>query len=348
MKARAASPPHEKLARRLTAILRRLNEGCRLVPSDLAAELKVSLRTIQRDLARFEGLGLRRVEDGYELEPTRLGQLTFGDLEAFARRAGIAGLFPTLRDGLNWSRDGRASDGVRVQGHEYEDLRGRRSDFLALQRAVVERLRVGFCFEDVVPRKVYDGVEPYGLINLKGIWYLAARHAGRTKTFSFSRIASLLVSGDYFVHDAAIAERIAAEPGAWFQDQGRRVIIEVAPPAASYFRRRRLIVHQEILADRKDGSLLVCAKVGHEQQILPIVRYWIPHVRIVEPVEMQAQLESQLLAYLGSRRLEVDSSSDPTPGLATDSCKRPTPIPAPRSSTHPEPKDPHAPERSPV
>jgi hypothetical protein len=39
--------------------------------------------------------------------------------------------------------------------------------------------------------------------------------------------------------------------------------------------------------------------VGHANQVLPIVRYWMPHLRIVSPVELQAELEEGVRGYLG-------------------------------------------------
>ena len=40
------------------------------------------------------------------------------------------------------------------------------------------------------------------------------------------------------------------------------------------------------------------AKVGHPNQILPIVRYWIPHIRVISPEGMQNEMESGLAEYL--------------------------------------------------
>lgn len=64
---------------------------------------------------------------------------------------------------------------------------------------------------------------------------------------------------------------------------------------ASYFKRRRLIANQAIEKELEDGGLIVSAKVGHLNQILPIVRYWIPHIRIISP---ETLMEGELAEYL--------------------------------------------------
>ena len=69
--------------------------------------------------------------------------------------------------------------------------------------------------------------------------------------------------------------------------------------AALYFRRRKLIANQVIEKELEDGGLIVSAKVGHANQVLPIVRYWIPHIRIISPEELQDEMEQELAGYLG-------------------------------------------------
>jgi predicted DNA-binding transcriptional regulator YafY len=72
----------------------------------------------------------------------------------------------------------------------------------------------------------------------------------------------------------------------------------VAPEVAGYFKRRKLIANQVIEKELQDGSLLVSARVGHPNQILPIVRYWIPHLRILSPESLQTDLKADLVDYL--------------------------------------------------
>ena len=68
---------------------------------------------------------------------------------------------------------------------------------------------------------------------------------------------------------------------------------------AGYFKRRKLLPHQEIDSELDGGDLVVSTNVAHADELLPIVRYWIPHVRILEPLEFQSQLEGGLANYLG-------------------------------------------------
>jgi len=66
---------------------------------------------------------------------------------------------------------------------------------------------------------------------------------------------------------------------------------------AGYFKRRKLIANQVIEKELEDGGLIVSAKVGHANQVIPIVRYWIPHIRIISPEGLQTELEKDLRNY---------------------------------------------------
>lgn len=77
------------------------------------------------------------------------------------------------------------------------------------------------------------------------------------------------------------------------------MVLSVAPPAADYFLRQKLIGGQKIVKHLEDGGLIVSGTIAHPNQILPIVRYWIPHIHVISPEGLQADLENQLRAYLG-------------------------------------------------
>jgi hypothetical protein len=71
---------------------------------------------------------------------------------------------------------------------------------------------------------------------------------------------------------------------------------------AGYFKRRKLIANQVIEKELEDGGLIVSARVGHVNQVLPIVRYWIPHIRVISPEGLQMELDRELARYVESSR----------------------------------------------
>lgn len=290
---------HDLLAWRLAAILLKLNRGERLDIGKLAEEFNVHKRTVQRDLQdRFAFLPLEKVEGLYALEPAFLGRITYRDIERFASLAGIKGLFPGLdTQFFRELFDSRLSDTLNVHEGSYEDLRSRMVDFRVLQHAIGQHRKVRFLYQKTDGRKWVE-VAPYRLINHTGIWYLAATHNGQPKSYAFTRIGSLNPLDETFTPESEITALLDREDSVWLNEKKTEVILAIAPAAATYFRRRKLIAQQVIEKELENGGLIVSGKFAHPNQILPIARYWIPHVRIISPESWQAELQHGLQTYM--------------------------------------------------
>jgi len=296
-----AQSDHDLLAWRLVSILMKLNQGERLDIASLAEEFNVHKRTIQRDLQeRFAFLPLEKTNGLYALNPAYLGRLTFRDVEHFANLAGITGLFPGLdTQFLRELFDSRLNDTFTVHEGSHEDLRQRMGDFRALQQAINERRKVRFLYQKPDEHKWVE-VAPYRLINHAGIWYLAADDGGRAKSYTFTKIASLSCLDATYPPNPAISALLDQEDSIWLNAKKTEVILAITPVAAPYFRRRKLISQQVIAKELENGGLIVSGKFAHPNQILPIVRYWIPHARIISPEGWQAELQQGLQAYLNA------------------------------------------------
>jgi len=297
---------HDTLVHRLSMILVKLNQGERLSPQSLADEFGVNLRTIQRDLnERFAYLPLEKVEGIYCIDPLYLGKLSTKDIERFACLAGVNGLFPSLStDFLRDIFDSNIQSALLVKGHNYEDLAGKEQMFRELERAIVSRRNIQISYQKADSQKIYESISPFKLMNHKGIWYLAARDGDKLKTFSFSKVESLRMLDTRFEADIGIDKKLAEEDGIWFSNDNTEVVLKVDSDVAGYFKRRRLIANQVIEKELEDGGLIVSAKVGHVNQVLPIVRYWIPHIRIISPEGLQGGMEQELHSYIDRSSLK--------------------------------------------
>jgi predicted DNA-binding transcriptional regulator YafY len=295
-----ASDNHDTLVFRLAQMLVKLNQGEKLDPRSLAEEFGVNLRTIQRDLnVRFAYLPLQKTEGLYHLDPTFLGKLTTRDVERFACLAGVRGLFPSLSDDfLRDIFDTRMQSALLVKGHNYEDLTGKETLFRQLEQAIIARRHIAISYTKDESSKKYVSLAPHKLMNHKGIWYLAARDDDKLKTFTFTRIENLRILDSHFTSDPGVDKLLTEEEGIWFGEEKKEIVLKIAREVAGYFKRRRLIANQVIEKELEDGGLIVSAKVGHPNQVLPIVRYWLPHIRVISPEGLQAEMEMAMREYL--------------------------------------------------
>jgi predicted DNA-binding transcriptional regulator YafY len=302
-------PQHDTIAYRLSQILIKLNQGDHLDPAELAEEFGTHVRTIQRDLkVRMAYLPLLKTRGRYHLEQAYLGKLNFKDIERFATLAGVKGLFPSLsRDFLQGVLSEQSEHPWLVRGHHYEDLSAQAAVFDQLEEAIRQRCILSLEMFKLGKSKAYKEVQPYRLINTKGIWYLAAVHEGKIKTFGIGKIKSVDVQAETFTHDPSVVSSVETQEGIWHSSQLQKVVLSVAPEAAEYFKRRQLIPYQNVIEEKVDGTLLIETQVGHQNQILPIVRYWIPSVRIVSPLVFQEALEEGFRRYFDAEKYDISN-----------------------------------------
>ena len=118
------------------------------------------------------------------------------------------------------------------------------------------------------------------------------------KTFSFKKISKVTDTDLAFEIDKSVSENIQNSDNTWFSHEPIEVVIKVGAEVSGYFTRRKILPNQTIVKELAEGGLLVSTKVAFDEEILKIVRYWIPHVKIISPVHLQEKLEDILKKYL--------------------------------------------------
>lgn len=291
---------NELLAIRLADILLRLNQGERLDIHELAEEHKVSLRTVQRDLnERFSFLDWNEMGPRhYSINKAKLGHLTMDDIRRFASFASIQDLFPEVDRRFFQEK---LTQSIRIKGFQYEDISKHKEMFERLSEAIESRKRIHFHYTKSSDNssKYYE-LEPYCLLNKNGIWYVVGIDKGKKKTFCFTQMASLDVLPETFEADEQLLNEIKHTDSISYGNQISEVVIQVAPQVAGYFLRRDLLPNQELIRKLETGGLLLVSKNVHEMEIVPIVRYWLPNLRIVSPEGLQSRMEESLHMYLNT------------------------------------------------
>ena len=286
--ARLDSSKGEKLAQRLSHILALLHQGDAIDKRQLAQHFAVSVRSIERDLGeRLHGIAECTAQGHWQLTHTARSTIPARHLNGYAHLAGTEHLFPdpSLRYLLAQIETPEPQRATQVQPTPHEDLRTQSPLFAQLQTAIEQRRECQFTYKSK-PRHA----QPYRLIHKNGVWYLAAEEGGRLKNFSVALIEAMQVDEDScFAPKPAHQNYINTKDDVWFTEGTTEVLLRVAPAIAHYFTRRQQLPQQQHRADA-DGSLLVTTHINHINQLLPVVRYWLPNVRIVRPQEWHEAL----------------------------------------------------------
>ena len=290
---------HERLADRLANILTKLNMGYQLNIKELAEEFGVSTRTISRDFDRLTTyLPLQQdVENKrYYLESNYLGKIAPKDIRNFAQLSGISHLYPSLdMSFLRELLDSRAQQIYCAKGYSFEDASEFKELFKVFGKAIQEQRQIGFVYKGE-PRLV----QPYRLIHHHGSWYLAAVRKDQLRTYRISHIKLMHATHEYpqFIPDQNIVKLVEDDDSIWFGQDKQEIILSIDSQVAFYFKQRSILPEQQIVRELGDGGLLVSSKINHDMQLLPLIRFWIPYLKIVSPKGLQRQLEISLKEYL--------------------------------------------------
>ena len=278
----------ERLSLRLSGILARLHQGEALDKHQLVQQFDVDVRTIERDLKkRLAGIVERNADGLWQLTRAARATVPAKRLRDYARLTGTEHFFPdtSLRYLLEQLETPEPRRATHVQPTPQENLGAHGPLFAQLQAAIAQHQECCFTYK-AKPREA----QPYRLIHKNGVWYLAAEEAGRLKNFSVALIEGLQVDeASRFTPKRTHQDYINAKDDVWFTEGTTEVLLRVAPEVAHYFTRRALLPRQQQREDG-DGALLVTTHINHINQLLPVVRYWLPHVRIVAPKAWHAAL----------------------------------------------------------
>ncbi len=293
---------HTRYAQRIAEIIEMLHDGKTVYTQQLAQRYRTSERTIQRDLNNADRitLPLERTKDGgYRLKaPNGTGKFGFTELQRFAELTGVAGSLPSMeRTQLARLLDPRSQPPLEYRSEGLENARAFRHLFELLEQQISQHQMVQFDYKNKTRR-----VAPYRLIQNHGSWYLAGLEQDILKIFRLSLIQNAMPDPDQtpFEPQADVIERIDDSAGIWFASNPStaQARLQVAPDIAAHFRSRELLPNQRIVEEQPDGQLIIETTYHHPLQILPIIRYWIPHVQILQPSDLQQNLVHGLQGYL--------------------------------------------------
>ncbi len=277
-----------KLAERLASIMTKLNDAKTISITSLAKEFNESIRTLQCDLnERLSLLPILESKGQYSLSPSALGRLSPKVLRHFAVISGIEALYPSLDTSFICSILSKAiNNPFIIKGHCHEPKHKVESNLNKLEIIIEHKKCISFSYKD----KQYTSIHPYRLVNNKGVWYLAALDNNTLKTFHLSEVNHILEQRESFTLQQNILSAIEEDEGVFFSETKFEVILKISANVAGYFTRRQLLPEQEITKTCDDSSLVITSMVAHEKQILPTIKYWLPHVVVISPLSLNDKL----------------------------------------------------------
>lgn len=289
----------DKMINRFLMMIKILNSGRGLDPKVLPKEFGISLRTFQRDipmLMQYCDIELVKDKDGCYHIARGLhedGSLTFGDIKIFAKNSGLDGLYPCLNDEMIADVLNPKIDKVYdIKTESREDIRTLKSMFDDIGGAILECVELDF---------YYSGsqrfVKPYKLINNSGVWYLLGDEKAKLKHFALSKIKNLKITDKNFEPSKLFQKRLENSELKWFNANSKKARILIAQKAREYFERKKAFGEFKRINDDENG-ILIEVEFAFDDELLNLVKAWIPYVKVVEPKELNDKLKNLLKEYI--------------------------------------------------
>lgn len=298
------SRKHERLAYRLSDIIIRLNNGERLNIESLAQDYQVCIRTLKRDFQ--ERLATLDFSDSgpvfYRLSPSRVGYLNLTEIRRFANFASIQDLLSKIDRDFFYDK---LNQSIVVKGFDYENIQARTQEFTLINQAIKDCRIISFDYQKVRQQNSQNArkhyyLEPYHLLNKNGIWYVIGRRDAQTRNFCFTQMSNLCVTDKTYDCDEEIKADLINTDSLFFDNHITEIVLQVRAKVAGYFERRALLPNQELIRKLDNGDLLLACRHVHPREVTPIVQYWLPHIRIISPSNIQEEMEEILKSYLSA------------------------------------------------
>lgn len=271
--------------------------------AELANELDVSTKTIQRDLYEvLSDLGAIKEGRTWKIDPKLASddlntkeRLILGILDEMAKSAG--NIFYSKAHSLLSQITQQLEHPIftNVNGEYLEDKTV--ALFEQIEIAIKDKNEIKFDYE-----KYNFHVKPLKLAFFDGFWYLLALHVKKNKEefkkYHLKTIKKVEVLSTKFEIPSLVEERLKFANSVWFNlDEQYSVRLFIDKQIRKYFERKPLR-GQSIIGEDKDGSIEIEIKISSNMEIIPLILYYIPYIKVLEPQHLADEIKDRVQGYL--------------------------------------------------
>ena len=271
--------------------------------TELANQLDVSTKTIQRDL--YEVLNdFGAIKEGryWKIDPklkednlASNEKLILGILDEMAKGAG--GIFyskaHSLLSQVSQQLEHPIFASVNSEYLEEKNI----TLFEQMEKAIKQKVEINFDYE-----KYKFHVKPLKLAFFDGFWYLLAFDLKEKKEvfkkFHLKTIKNIQALESTFEIPQIVEDRLRYANSIWFNlDEQFTVRLFIDKTIRKYFERKPLR-GQRIIGEDSDGSIEIEIKISNEMEIQPLILWYIPFIKVLEPQWMADNVKEKIQGYL--------------------------------------------------
>ncbi len=301
---------YDTILTRLTIILSRLNDGEALSVKALAEEFNVSDRTIQRDFNErlisfpvYQDKKKWKMQDGFRLEKS-----------ASVEEAVVLDIMEKLMEGAGRQFSSKANKLLSKIKNEslnpiyakldMEDIGDKLKEVQELEIAISNKKQIKCDYDFEGYRKELD-LKPLKIANYEGFWYLIALDSRNDilKKYYLKSIKNIQLSDETFKSTAKLDRLLENSISIWFSQNTEpyRVVLNIASNVAKYFKRKPISKSQITESVYEDGSMDISVEITNDMEIIPFVKYWMPHIIVLKPARVDEAIRKDIEEYFKER-----------------------------------------------
>lgn len=271
--------------------------------TELSKELDVSTKTIQRDLYEvLNSFGAIKEGRTWKIDP-KLTQdnlasnekMILGILDEMAKGAG--GIFYSKAHSLLSQITQQLEHPIfaNINGEYLEEKNI--ALFEQIEKAIKQKVEIKFDYENY---NFY--VKPLKLAFFDGFWYLLALDIKNDKEtfkkYHLKTIKNIQTLDKTFEIPQIVEDRLRYANSVWFNlDEQFVVKLFIDKSIKKYFERKPLR-GQSINGVDRDGSIEIEIKLTHEMEIMPLIFWYIPFIKVLEPQWLADDVKERVQGYL--------------------------------------------------
>lgn len=281
-------------------LLIRTSEGVTI--SQLSRELGVSTKTIQRDLYEvLEPFGAVKYGRVWKIDKKLSSdtlnpseRIILGILDEMAKNGGISfyGKAHSLLSKITQQLEHPIFANLNSESLDESHI----DTFSKLENAIKAKMQVEFEYK----KRIFI-VKPLKLAFFDGFWYLLCFDVNdndKFKKFHLKSITNLTLRDETFSIPLNIEDRLKQANSIWF-DLDKELFdvhLYIDKEIVKYFERKPL-KSQSIVGKDHDGSIELIVRITNEMEIVPLIFFYMPCIRVLEPQWLADSVKEQVLSY---------------------------------------------------
>lgn len=290
---------------RLTQIIAKLYQGAKLSNKELAEEFGVSTKTIQRDFDKLVALfpiyqekRLWQLESSFEFEE----HLSIEDDITLKLLLQTSKSFDKSFQDRASQLLSRINDNIKSPIYTkiaLEDISSKLAEVNLIEEAINGSHQISFTYFKG-GKDINVTASPYRIVNFDSFWYLVAKRDDKhLRKYYLQYISDVKLEESTFRKSKKIEGLIHNAINIWFNDE-TNIDIEllVDKSVIEYFQRKSISPSQKIKGYDEEGNMIVSLHVTHKEEIIPIIKYWLPKVKVLTPKDINEEIKEEIAKFI--------------------------------------------------